>query len=175
MSNLNLPTKLAANLDFNIGQKAGEIGLPMITNANSGASAYQSNFSHLLSSIMSFVMAIAAIMVLLYLLWGAIEWITSAGDKGKLESARNRITQAAVGIIVLSATTAFFVVLQQFLGIKILTFVSAGTPIYSNACFPESFCNSSNAGSKTGLNNCTEDCTLTGNICCQFDTGRRHE
>ncbi|MBI3385038.1 hypothetical protein HY030_02495, partial [Candidatus Gottesmanbacteria bacterium] len=34
---------------------------------------------------------LAAIGTLIYLLWGAFEWITSGGDKTNLENARNKI------------------------------------------------------------------------------------
>jgi hypothetical protein len=44
---------------------------------------------------------IGAIMVLIYMVWAGLEWISSAGDKGKLESARQKMTQAMIGIIIL--------------------------------------------------------------------------
>jgi len=82
----------------------------------------QENFGTLLGGLMGGIMVIAAIMVLIFLLWGAIEWITSGGDKGKTEAARNKITQAILGLIVLAATTAIFMILQSFLGICVLSF-----------------------------------------------------
>lgn len=84
-----------------------------------------SGFGPWLSSIMSFAMLIAAILVLFYLIWGAFEWITSAGDKSKLEKARQKITGAVTGIIVLAAVTAIFMVIQQFLGIQVFTFTGS--------------------------------------------------
>lgn len=44
---------------------------------------------------------IGALLVLLYFAWGSIEWISSGGDKGKVEAARMKMTNAAVGIIIL--------------------------------------------------------------------------
>lgn len=44
---------------------------------------------------------IGALIVLVYFAWGSIEWITSGGDKGKVEAARMKMTNAAVGIIIL--------------------------------------------------------------------------
>ena len=79
-------------------------------------------FGDLLSTLMSGAMVLAALAAFLFLLWGAFEWITSGGDKSKLESARNRIAQALVGLIILAATTALFVLLQQFLDICVLNF-----------------------------------------------------
>lgn len=84
-----------------------------------------SGFAPLVGSILSFAMLIAALLVFFYLIWGAFEWITASGDKGKLEKARQRMMGAITGIIVLSAVTALFMVIQQFLGIQVFTF--AGT------------------------------------------------
>jgi NADH:ubiquinone oxidoreductase subunit 6 (subunit J) len=67
-----------------------------VERANSG-----SLFAEYFVSIWSSVIGIGAIIVLVFFIWGAIEWITSGGDKGKLENARNKITQAIVGLIIL--------------------------------------------------------------------------
>ena len=93
--------------------------------ANLDAANHASGLGPLLGSIFSFVMLIAAILVIFYLIWGAFEWITSAGDKGKLEKARQRITGAILGIVVLGSVIAIFMVVQQFLGIEAFTFVGA--------------------------------------------------
>jgi hypothetical protein len=39
---------------------------------------------------------------------GAISWITSGGDKGKIEDARNKITAAVIGILILASAWALF-------------------------------------------------------------------
>mgnify|MGYP003331944009 CR=1 FL=1 len=106
---------LATTIDF--GRSAGSADLP-----GAGARNAQTGFGNFLSGLMSAVMVIAALLAFLFLLWGAIEWITSGGDKSKLESARNKISQALVGLIVLAATTALFMLIQQFLGICVLSF-----------------------------------------------------
>ncbi len=85
-------------------------------------SSSDGGFSILLGNLMSAAMVVAVILVLAFLLWGGIEWITSGGDKGKMESARNKISNAIVGIIILAAVTALFTLVQQFLGIDLLTF-----------------------------------------------------
>ncbi len=90
-----------------------------------GASQHSSTdggFGIFMSSMMSAAMVLAVVIVLIFMLWGAVEWITSAGDKGKMESARNKITNAIIGLIVLAAVVAIYMVLQQFLGLNVLTF-----------------------------------------------------
>ena len=41
----------------------------------------------------------AFILALLFLLFGGIQWIISGGDKTKIEKARNTLTYAIVGLI----------------------------------------------------------------------------
>lgn len=75
------------------------------------------NFSRLLSGLLNMVMFIAALLVFAYLLWGGIQWITSGGDKGKTEEARNKITAAIIGLAVLAASYAIFRLVLAFLGV----------------------------------------------------------
>lgn len=70
----------------------------------------------LINKSLRFVLVFAALLVFMYLIWGGIEWITSGGDKTKTESARNRITAAVVGLIVLAASWAILTLVLSFLG-----------------------------------------------------------
>lgn len=84
-------------------------------------------FGGFLGNILSGVMVIALLMALLYLVWGAVQWIYSGGDSSKVQKARDRMTQAMVGILVLSATLAIFGLLQAFLGVEIIQFDFGGS------------------------------------------------
>jgi hypothetical protein len=79
---------------------------------------FATDFGSLINGILSFVMVIAALLVFLYLIWGGIEWITSGGDKGKTESARNKITSAVIGLIVVAASYAILTLALNFLGFE---------------------------------------------------------
>ena len=74
------------------------------------------DIGELINKALNFVMVLGALLVFLYLIWGGIEWITSGGDKGKTESARNKITAAIVGLIVLAASWAILMLILGFLG-----------------------------------------------------------
>ena len=117
-------TLLAQTLNFY--NEAASQNLPGVSGDLS--STPDRGFGNFLSGILSAVMAVSALMVLLYFIWGAISWITSGGDKSKVEAARNRMTQAIIGIIVLAASLAIFMVVQTFLGIEVINFgKSAGS------------------------------------------------
>ena len=47
------------------------------------------------------VIAVGALIVVIYFLWGALEWIYSGGDTGKVQKARDKMTQAVIGLILL--------------------------------------------------------------------------
>ena len=82
---------------------------------------FATDLGGVISSILSFVMAIAALLVFMYLIWGGIQWITSGGDKGKTEEARNKITAAVIGLIVLAASYAILLIGLRLLGFNNIT------------------------------------------------------
>lgn len=94
-------------------RNANLIGEPVVK-----PEGFAANIGVVINSVLSFVMVIAALLVLFYLIWGGIEWITSGGDKGKTESARNKITAAVIGLIVLAAAYAIFMLVIRFLGFE---------------------------------------------------------
>lgn len=81
---------------------------------------FANDFGQLINGVLSFVMVIAALLVFLYLILGGIEWITSGGDKGKTESARNKITSAVIGLVILAASYAILLIVLNFLGFSSL-------------------------------------------------------
>jgi hypothetical protein len=61
---------------------------------------------------------LCAIALLIYLLWGAWDWITSGGQKEMIEKAKQKITNAIIGIfLVFLALTVFTLVTQRLLKI----------------------------------------------------------
>lgn len=77
---------------------------------------FATDIGTLINAILSFVMVLAALLVFFYLIWGGIEWITSGGDKGQTEKARNKITAAVIGLIILAASYAILTLVLRFLG-----------------------------------------------------------
>jgi hypothetical protein len=84
----------------------------------------------LISAVVSALLIISALLAFLYLVLGGIQWITSGGDKAGMEAARNKITQAIVGLIIVAAAYAIMILVSNFLGLDFtnLQFQSAATP-----------------------------------------------
>ncbi len=57
-------------------------------------------FATLISNIIGVMTAIAFIWFVIQFMIGAIGWITSGGDKGKVEAARGKITTGFIGLVV---------------------------------------------------------------------------
>lgn len=62
-----------------------------------------------------FLFIIAGLAALLYLLLGAISWITSGGNKESVENARNKIMNAVIGLILVFVVLAIVVLLENVL------------------------------------------------------------
>ncbi len=60
------------------------------------------------------------LLFFLILLIGAIRWIASGGDKTQIESARNTIVNAVIGLIILLSLFAIAAVLEELFGFEIL-------------------------------------------------------
>ena len=99
-----LPGQVMAQKTMNPLGDNGDVTKPM---------GFAKDLGSVINSVLSFALVIAALLVLFYLVWGGIEWITSGGDKGKTESARNKITSAIIGLIILAAAYAIFSLVHQ--------------------------------------------------------------
>ncbi len=78
-------------------------------------------FSVLLPKIITLILIVGSIIFLFMLLIGGVQWISSGGDKGALEAAKGRITNALLGIVVLFAAFAIIKFIEYFFNVSILT------------------------------------------------------
>ena len=75
----------------------------------------------IVSGLINVILIVAAIVFFFILVIGGIRWITSGGDKANTEAARNQITAALVGLVIVFAAWAIIQLLQTFFGISILS------------------------------------------------------
>ncbi len=55
----------------------------------------------------------AGLIVFYQLIFGALEWIQSGGDKERVEKARKRITTAVTGLVVLFVALGIIILIEQ--------------------------------------------------------------
>jgi len=117
LTNMVAKTSLISTSLFIAGTAfAGTAELSKLGGTVQTGKGFAENIGGLISSVLTFVMLIAALMILIYMIWGGIQWVTSGGDSGKTEEARNKITAAVVGLIILAAAWAVFLIVINFLG-----------------------------------------------------------
>lgn len=71
------------------------------------------SFEQFMSFLIKFFFVLAGLLALFYMLWGAISWVTSGGDKDAVGKARDKIMAAVVGVVLIIATLAIIAALEQ--------------------------------------------------------------
>jgi hypothetical protein len=76
----------------------------------------------LLSNVLALIFFFAALMAFVFILIGGLQWIMAGGDKVAASAARDRITAAVVGLLIVVAAFAITVILNAVLGINLFEF-----------------------------------------------------
>lgn len=71
-------------------------------------------------NLVGLAFVIGALIFFFVMIIGAIQWITSGGDKTAIEGARGKIANALVGFVILLSLFALLKVIENFFGIDIL-------------------------------------------------------
>lgn len=67
----------------------------------------------LLTFLIRFFFVVAGLLALFQMLMGALSWISSGGEKGNVEKARNKIVAAVVGVILIVIVLSIAVTLER--------------------------------------------------------------
>ena len=76
------------------------------------------NIAHTIQRVVVFFIILAVVIALIYLLYGGVKWITSGGEKTKVEEARNHIMAALIGLIVVVLAVFLLSVILAAFGIR---------------------------------------------------------
>jgi len=74
-------------------------------------------FTNAIKAVVSF----GAVALFVMLLVGGFKFLTSGGDSKKLESARGTVTQAIVGIVIMSLAYLILYSIETFTGVSVTT------------------------------------------------------
>ena len=91
------------------------IGGSKSAGVGSGGSALGS----LISGLVGAMFIAGFLLAFVFLLMGGIRWITAGGDKTKLETARDEITNAIVGVVIVGAAWAVTTLAAGFFGFSL--------------------------------------------------------
>jgi len=75
----------------------------------------------IISGLIRGVLVVAAIIFFFILVIGGIKWIASGGDKAATEGARNQITAALVGLVIVFSAWAILALIKTFFGVDIFS------------------------------------------------------
>jgi len=70
-----------------------------------------------IGGLVRLVLVVVALVFFFILILGGLKWITSGGDKGKVEAARNQITHALIGLAIVFVAWAIIRLLGTLFGI----------------------------------------------------------
>jgi hypothetical protein len=79
------------------------------------------SIANMVPVVIQVALIVAAVVALIFLIIGGIKWITSGGDKTAVEGARNTITAALIGLVIVFAAWAIIKLIETFFGTSILT------------------------------------------------------
>lgn len=77
-------------------------------------------FAITVATLWQTIVIVGGLAFILYFLRGGINWIMAGGDKGKIEEARERITQGFIGLALLAASYVIVKFLESALGMDLL-------------------------------------------------------
>lgn len=89
----------------------GEIGIPI---------PYM-DLGEIVGNLLNIAYVAAGIFFLIQVVIGGIQWVNAGGDPKNLESARNRITNAVIGLIIVVAAFAITLIFTTLLGVNIFS------------------------------------------------------
>lgn len=88
-----------------VGDVFGKITPPV---KGVGGANTADSLARLISGGINIFLIVAGVIGLVYMLWGALSWVTSSGDKERLQKAQGRIRSAVVGIFLTIVVLVIF-------------------------------------------------------------------
>lgn len=75
----------------------------------------------IVSGLVVYLFPLAGLLLLLYLLFGGLQMMTSAGDPKKMEGAKQKLTNALIGFIIVFTSYWIVQIVGKVLGIEIIS------------------------------------------------------
>ena len=75
----------------------------------------------IVTGLVRLILVVASLVFFFILVIGGIRWIASGGDKAQTEAARNQITAALVGLVIVFSAWAILQLIKVFFGVDIFS------------------------------------------------------
>ena len=103
-----------------LGAPIGGDGLGPLAKNLGGPNAGLEGVSKIISTVIGAMTIVAGIWFLFQFLVGGFNWISSSGDKAKLEDAQKRITNAFIGLVIVVAAWTILAIVSIITGVDFL-------------------------------------------------------
>lgn len=110
------PTSVSA-----LSEVSAASSLPGIGSIDPGSIPFFDNVGELVGSLLNIIYVAAAVFFLVQVAIGGIQWINAGGDPKNLESARGRITNAVIGLVIVVSAFAITLIVTTLLGVNIFS------------------------------------------------------
>ena len=81
----------------------------------------------LIGQVLVLIIILSSILLFIYLVIGGLQWLTSGGDKMAAQAARDKITAALTGLVIVLAAFALVRILEAAFGIRVLSGINVPT------------------------------------------------
>jgi hypothetical protein len=111
---------LAATANFGSGFQPPSSAFSNGSGTDASGAAAAGNLEKFISNAIGALTLIGGLFFIFYFVMGALNWITSGGEKGKIDKARDQMVQAVMGMVVIVISYALIGVIGTFLGLDLL-------------------------------------------------------
>ncbi len=98
-------------------------GLGAFSNFTLGT--FSQTVATIIGNIIGFLTIVAGLWFTINFILGAVSWISAGGDKGKVKEAKDKITQAVIGLAIVVAAYTIAGLLGKILGLDFLNIGAA--------------------------------------------------
>ncbi len=115
---LGIPTKVLAST-INMG-KVEQFGAYTVSTVDETVKPFGDSLERILSTVIGFLTIFAGLYFMINFIVGGINLSTAGGDTNKVEDAKKRMTNGALGLIIVVASYSIIYIIGTVLGIDIL-------------------------------------------------------
>ena len=108
------------NSDFTFEQPKG-FGVQALNPGN--ANQAEGVVETVITNVITIFFTVGGLGVVIYFVWGAVDWILSGGDKEKVASARKKMTNAIIGLTLLSLSYVIINIVGAVVGFNPLGYL----------------------------------------------------
>jgi len=106
---------------FYLAQGVDDKTIELLPGGKIGGEVQKLSIGDIVGAGLRLILVVAAIVFFFILVIGGVKWIMSGGDKAQTEGARNQITAALVGLVIVFAAWAIASLVGTFFNIDIFS------------------------------------------------------